>query len=355
MRLEHVGRRHGLRGPWVLREVSLDLPAAALVRVVGTNGTGKSTLLRLLAGVDAPTEGRVTGRPARTAYVPERFPVALPFTALDYLVHLGRVQGLGRAAARARAGEWLERFGAAEHAGAGLAELSKGTSQKVAVAQALLADPALLVLDEAWTGLDTGARTALDTAVRERLAAGATVVFVDHDPRRLEGEAAVVYGVEGGRVRETARVRAGAGGRLPAGPESAESAVPAVGFPPGGAGTVAPGGAGTVAAGGELREARRGPGAGVGGGLASGAGPGHAVASSAPGTVGAGASARIVIVASGGGRALPGGLPGDPATAPGADGTTVLTVDGARSDELLGALLAGAWHIHHLGTEGGRV
>ncbi|MEU4106005.1 ATP-binding cassette domain-containing protein, partial [Streptomyces tanashiensis] len=181
MRLEHVGRRHGLRGPWVLREVSLTLPAAALVRVVGTNGSGKSTLLRLLAGVDAPTEGRVGGRPARTAYVPERFPAALPFTAVDYLVHLGRVQGLGRAAARARAGEWLERFGAGEHAGTELAALSKGTSQKVAVAQALLADPALLVLDEAWTGLDTGARAELDTAVRERLAEGATVVFVDHD------------------------------------------------------------------------------------------------------------------------------------------------------------------------------
>lgn len=93
MRLERVGRRHGLRGRWILREVGLDLPAGALVRVVGTNGTGKSTLLRLVAGVDAPTEGRVTGRPPRTAYVPERFPVALPFTAADYLVHLGRIRG----------------------------------------------------------------------------------------------------------------------------------------------------------------------------------------------------------------------------------------------------------------------
>lgn len=303
----------------MLREVSLDLPAAALVRVVGTNGTGKSTLLRLLAGVDAPTEGRVTGRPARTAYVPERFPAALPFTALDYLVHLGRVQGLGRAAARARAGEWLERFGAGTHARTALAELSKGTSQKVAVAQALLADPALLVLDEAWTGLDTGARTELDTAVRERLAAGATVVFVDHDPRRLEGEAGAVYEVEGGRVR-------------------------VVGLPQ----------AEAVATGRGLREARRGTGAREGGVLTGGTGPGRAGSPSASGTVGSRASARIVIVASGGGRALPGGLPGDPVTAPGPDGTTLLTVDGAHSDALLGALLAGSWHIHHLGTEGVR-
>ncbi|MEX0168512.1 ATP-binding cassette domain-containing protein [Streptomyces sp. LMG1-1-1.1] len=213
-RLERVGRRHGLRGPWVLREVGLTLPAASLVRIVGANGTGKSTLLRLLAGIDAPTEGSITGRPARTAYVPERFPAALPFTAADYLVHLARIQGAGRTAARTRAAEWLERFGAADHARTPLAELSKGTSQKVAVAQALLADPDLLVLDEAWTGLDTGARAELDGAVRERLAAGATVVFVDHDPRRLAGEADAVHAVEASRVREVRETAANTQGPL---------------------------------------------------------------------------------------------------------------------------------------------
>ncbi|MFH8628086.1 ATP-binding cassette domain-containing protein [Streptomyces vietnamensis] len=367
MRLERVGRRHGLRGPWVLREVSLDLPAAALVRVVGTNGTGKSTLLRLLAGIDAPTEGRVTGRPARTAYVPERFPVALPFTAHAYLVHLGCVQGLGRAAARARAGEWLERFGAGEHARTGLAELSKGTSQKVAVAQALLADPALLVLDEAWTGLDTGARAELDTAVRERLAAGATVVFVDHDPRRLEGEAGVVYGVEAGRVRELTPSPAGAAAStaglpetrtgLPvAGPEPAAAVGPpatAAGFPAAGPGFAATTpsfpatAAGLPAVGPELAAA-------VGPELASAAGSGLSpavglVTGPVPGP------ALVRIVASGG-SALPGRLPGDPVVAPGADGRpTVLTVGAAHSDALLGVLLAASWHIHHLGTEGVRV
>ncbi|MFF7780202.1 ATP-binding cassette domain-containing protein [Streptomyces tanashiensis] len=329
MRLEHVGRRHGPRGPWVLREVSLVLPAAALVRVVGTNGSGKSTLLRLLAGVDAPTEGRVAGRPDRTAYVPERFSVALPFTALDYLVHLGRVQGLGRAAARARAGEWLERFGAGEHAGTELAALSKGTSQKVAVAQALLADPALLVLDEAWTGLDTGARAELDTAVRERLAAGATVVFVDHAPYRLEGEATTVYGVEAGRVR----------GTTPPGPSGPGPGVPAAGPE-------------AAATGRGVPEARPGPGTTGAGPSTGGPGPAPAVPLSVSAPAAPGPSVRIV---ASGGRPLPGRLPGGPAVAPGDGATTVLTVDATHSDALLGALLDASWHIHHLGTEGVRV
>lgn len=192
LRLDNVGRRYGLRGPWVLRGVQLTVPPGNLIRVEGPNGTGKSTLLRLLAGIDAPTEGRISGRP-RTAYVPERFPTALPFTAVGYLTHLGKVHGLSRAAATRAALEWLERFGAASYARMPMAQLSKGSSQKVAVVQALLAEPELLVLDEAWTGLDAGARAELERAVAERTAAGTAVVFVDHDPSRLAGAPDATY------------------------------------------------------------------------------------------------------------------------------------------------------------------
>lgn len=197
LRLTAVGRRYGIRGPWVLRGVDLTVAAGTLTRVEGANGTGKSTLLRLLARLDAPTEGRVTGRP-RTAYVPERFPSALPFTAAGYLTHLGTVHGLSRAAAARAADTWLERFGAGAYAGTPMARLSKGSSQKVAVAQALLGDPELLVLDEAWTGLDAAARAELERAVAERTAAGGAVVFVDHDPRRLAGAPHTTYAVAGG-------------------------------------------------------------------------------------------------------------------------------------------------------------
>ncbi|MEU3729484.1 ATP-binding cassette domain-containing protein [Streptomyces sp. NPDC033538] len=229
LRLDGVGRRYGMRGPWVLRGVDLDVTPGTLVRVEGTNGTGKSTLLRLLAGIDAPTEGRVTGRP-RTAYVPERFPPALPFTAAAYLTHLGTVHGLSRRAAARAAGQWLERLGAAGYASTPLARLSKGSSQKVAVAQALLAEPELLVLDEAWTGLDAEARGELERAVAERTASGGAVVFVDHDPRRLADAQGATYTVRDGTLhrgtehlgvpdgpRVVVRVQGPPGDALPAG------------------------------------------------------------------------------------------------------------------------------------------
>ncbi|MFD7627612.1 ATP-binding cassette domain-containing protein [Streptomyces sp. NPDC059851] len=227
MKLTGVGRRHGPRRPWVLRGVSLELAPGTLVRIEGRNGGGKSTLMRIIAGIDAPTEGRVRGRPRRTAFVPERFPAALPLTAAAYLSHMGRVHGLPRAEAERRAAYWLERFGAGAHARTPLAELSKGSSQKVAVAQALLAEPGLLVLDEAWTGLDASARAELDGAVAERTAAGGAVVFVDHDPARLADAADARHRVEGtglvpvpepegGRTGPWVRIRAaGPAGAVP--------------------------------------------------------------------------------------------------------------------------------------------
>ncbi|MBV9855900.1 MAG: ABC transporter ATP-binding protein [Streptosporangiaceae bacterium] len=200
MRLEAVGKRYGLRQPWVVRDVSLDVPPGRLIRLEGRNGSGKSTLLRLAAGVSMPSAGRVTGRP-HTGYVPERFPGAFAFSARDYLMHMGRVHGLRGALVAARVDEWLDRLGAAGYAGAPLRSLSKGMCQKVAIAQALLPRPGLLVLDEAWTGLDQAARGALDAAVAERVADGGAVMFVDHEQARLAGRISERWQLDGtGRV-----------------------------------------------------------------------------------------------------------------------------------------------------------
>ena len=207
MRLERVGKRYGFRQPWIVRDVSLDIPAGRLIRLEGTNGSGKSTLLRVIAGVSVPTSGTVTGRPG-TGYVPERFPPALPFSAREYLTHLGRVHGLAGPELTARIGECLDRLGGSEFADIPLRAMSKGMCQKVAVAQALLPRPGLLILDEAWTGLDAAARVALDGVVAERIGDGGAVVFVDHDQRRLDEQRPERWQVKGGQVSVVAQAQA---------------------------------------------------------------------------------------------------------------------------------------------------
>jgi ABC-type multidrug transport system ATPase subunit len=204
MLLDGIGKRYRIGGPWVLRDVRLELRPGRVVRIHGHNGSGKSTLLRVIAGIAEPSSGRVSERPS-TGYVPERFPPALPFTAGQYLRHHARMRGV----AASQGTQWLERFGAAQFAGTAMKELSKGTSQKIAVTQALLGDPELLVLDEAWTGLDVAARDELAAVVRERARGGACVVFVDHDPARLGDATDERWVVRDGALRAAGQEVAG--------------------------------------------------------------------------------------------------------------------------------------------------
>ncbi len=199
MRLDKVAKRYGIRRPWVVRDVSLEIPAGGLVRFEGKNGSGKSTILRVIAGVSQPSRGSVAGRPV-TGYVPERFPPALPFPARDYLSHIARVHGLAGVGLNARISACLDRLGGGELADVPLRHMSKGMCQKVAVAQALLPGAGLLVLDEAWTGLDAEARAALDDAVAQRLADGGSVVYVDHEPGRLAHLDADRWRLDGSRA-----------------------------------------------------------------------------------------------------------------------------------------------------------
>ncbi len=183
MLLNGVSKRYQLRGPLVLRDIECSMQPGTLTHVQGDNGCGKSTLLRILAGVTVPTRGRITGLPARVGYVPERFPPGLRFTVRQYLGHLGRIRALPDRLTAARSGELLDLLGAPQIADTPMWELSKGTSQKVAIAQALVADPAWLILDEAFTGLDRSAQLALMEQVRACRNAGGAVVFTDHGQR----------------------------------------------------------------------------------------------------------------------------------------------------------------------------
>jgi ABC-2 type transport system ATP-binding protein len=177
VRFEGASFRYARRAGWTLQTVDLTVEPGQTVVVLGRNGAGKSTLLQLAAGVLRPTRGVVRDRPAVVGWVPERFPAEQPFTAGGYLHRMAEVRGQRDPVVVDR---WIERLLLAEHAGTRLADLSKGTAQKVGLAQALLVAPGLLVLDEPWEGLDSVARTLIPGIVAEVTAAGGSVLVSDH-------------------------------------------------------------------------------------------------------------------------------------------------------------------------------
>ncbi|MEH0973028.1 ABC transporter ATP-binding protein [Micromonospora sp. CPCC 205546] len=204
MRLENVWLRYRRRGPWVLREVGVRVGPGEVVVVLGRNGVGKSTLLQVAAGVLRPSRGRVTGRPRHVGWVPERFPADQRFTVEHYLTAMGRIAGLDPAAAGHAVAHWTSRLGLSPFRRVRLPELSKGTAQKVGLAQAMLRPPGLLVLDEPWEGLDAATRDLVPAIIDEVAAAGGSVLVSDHrgEVARLPG--ARRWTLADGTVTETA-------------------------------------------------------------------------------------------------------------------------------------------------------
>ncbi|MFF8557055.1 ATP-binding cassette domain-containing protein [Streptomyces sp. NPDC015501] len=180
--------------------MDVEAPAGEVVAFVGGNGSGKSTLLRIAVGLSRPTRGTVAARPPVVGCVPDRFSPNERMSAAAYLTHMGRVRGLTTSAASARAGRLLDRLALVGGKHAPLRSLSKGNAQKVALAQALLVEPGLLVLDEPWSGLDADARGVLAEIMTEVAASGGTVVFTDHRESVTRARATRTYTVSEGRV-----------------------------------------------------------------------------------------------------------------------------------------------------------
>lgn len=164
-----------------------------IVAVVGPNGAGKTTLLRALSGERRPDRGEVSldGSPVsgadpewrgRVGLVSHRTGLYRKLTVgenLDFFASLHALPDARDAVARA-----LENIGAAALADTRVEALSRGQSQRVALARSLLHDPDILFLDEPFTGLDPAAAATLESTLRARRAAGGVIVLVTHDLRR---------------------------------------------------------------------------------------------------------------------------------------------------------------------------
>ncbi|GAA0712584.1 ABC transporter ATP-binding protein [Dokdonella soli] len=161
--LDHVSRR--LAGRTVVHDLNLNVARGEVLGLLGVNGAGKTTTLRMIAGVLAPSAGAVRLGGAdlyeqpelarrRIGYLPETPPLHAELTTAEFLRFCARLHGLARGAVPAAIDRTLERCALGDVRHRPMAALSKGFRQRVGLAQAILHDPELIVLDEPASGLD---------------------------------------------------------------------------------------------------------------------------------------------------------------------------------------------------------
>ncbi len=196
-------------------DAHVESAAGEVVAVIGPNGAGKTTLLHALAGL-VPMEGRVEvagqswTRPQRlvrernVGFVFQDQALFPHLSALDNVAFGLRSRGVGRADAEATARGWLGRFGVEDLAARRPRELSGGQAQRVAIARALAPEPALLLLDEPFAGLDVGVATTLRVELAQHLASyDGSALLVTHDALDALTLADQVLVLDEGRVAQT--------------------------------------------------------------------------------------------------------------------------------------------------------
>ncbi|MFV1994574.1 MAG: amino acid ABC transporter ATP-binding protein [Verrucomicrobiales bacterium] len=205
-------------GAQALRGLDLVIPAAAkVVAFIGPSGGGKSTLLRLLGGLEIPERGSIAidGRELpseRAGLLAHRRAHGYLFQAFNLFPHLclldnvtlplERVHGWGAADARARARECLERLGLADFAARMPAELSGGQQQRGAIARAIAAHPKFLVLDEPTSALDPEMTAEVLAVVEELCAAGQEILMSTHEMGFAKAVAEITVFLAEGQVVE---------------------------------------------------------------------------------------------------------------------------------------------------------
>jgi NitT/TauT family transport system ATP-binding protein len=195
---------------------AFDVQANEFVSIVGPSGCGKSTLLRLVAGLVAPTAGRISLRgddvrgPISDVGMVFQSPVLLPWrTTIDNILFVAEVGGRDASQHRARAVELIELAGLAGFEHAYPHELSGGMQQRAAICRALLLNPALILMDEPFGALDVMTRERMGFELQKIWSVSRnTVLFVTHSITEavLLSDTIIVMTPRPGRVRDTVRV-----------------------------------------------------------------------------------------------------------------------------------------------------
>lgn len=191
-----------------------------LIGLVGANGAGKSTFIKILLGLLRPTAGRATvlgldpsAEPIevrqRIGYLPEHDCLPTDVSAADFITHMARMSGLPRASARERAAEMLRHVGLYEARYRTMDGYSTGMKQRVKLAQSLVHDPQLLMLDEPTNGLDPAGRDQMLELIRRTgHRFGISVLVSSHLLGEIERVCDHLIAIDGGRLVRSARIGA---------------------------------------------------------------------------------------------------------------------------------------------------
>lgn len=175
-------------------QVSFAVQKGDIYGFLGPNGAGKTTTIRMIMGIIQPDSGSIEisdnnmdnlGRQI-IGYLPEDRGLYQKQKLGEIIVYFGLLRGLEKTAAKAKAAEWLERFGLGDQQKRKVEELSKGNQQKVQFILSLVHDPTLLILDEPFTGLDPLNQLLLKEIIQEKRKAGTTILFSTHQMEQVE-------------------------------------------------------------------------------------------------------------------------------------------------------------------------
>ncbi|OZI13047.1 hypothetical protein CEW92_03425 [Bacillaceae bacterium SAS-127] len=190
-------------GQTILSQIDVKIMKGMSVVVTGANGSGKSSLIKLLAGMYEPQQGSVNRSFQSYAYVPEHFPEHLPFTVEKYL-HL--MMEMGRGMDKARLDSYIELLQLQPFLHTPLKKCSKGTKQKAGIIQALMKESDVLFLDEPFTGLDESTCETVVEVLLE-LKEKKTMVFVLHEEQLVQKLATHRAKLENGRLADFSSIQ----------------------------------------------------------------------------------------------------------------------------------------------------
>lgn len=173
--------------------ISFAMTEPGVFGLIGTNGAGKTTTIRMILGVMRPDSGTATwnGAPITReslafGYMPEERGIYMKTAVLEQLVYFGRLRGMSRADATARATALMRRLGVEEYASMTADKLSKGNQQKIQLIATLIHDPTLIFLDEPFSGLDPVNAELLRELIGELVEAGKYIVMSSHQMATVE-------------------------------------------------------------------------------------------------------------------------------------------------------------------------